>query len=243
LAKDLNEFNRFEHKYLVPCKALPGLLRELEPYAALDPYCEGRQGYKVYSVYWDSPDLACFWEKLEGLEIRRKLRFRSYGQGSDVFVEIKGRTDRTVQKRRIRLPLAQASLVLGRAGGGSPESAVASVEDPVATEIEIFARRYQLQPRMAIGYRRLALFGSELSDLRITFDSRVQYSGANLDIAQPFETGNYLIDPRNVVMEMKYNGRVPLWLSKLVSRHEFHLIRLSKYCSAVDRACFGGQLT
>jgi hypothetical protein len=237
---DINEFNRFEFKYLVATKGLPGLLTELAPYTRVDPYAGEGQGYRVYSVYWDSPGLACFWEKLEGLEIRRKLRFRTYGPGSDVFVEIKGRTDRTVQKRRIRLPLAVASRLLTVPAGEGEDP---WPEHPVAAEIEVFAHRYQLAPRMAVSYRRRALFGSETSDLRVTFDSRIQYSATDLDIASPFETGQYLVDPRMVVMEIKYNGRAPLWLSKLVVRHEFHLIRLSKYCSAIDRVHFDGQLT
>ncbi|MEP6572355.1 MAG: polyphosphate polymerase domain-containing protein [Gemmatimonadota bacterium] len=239
MAQDVNEFNRFEFKYLVSAKRLNGLLEELSPYTRWDPYSGNGEGYRVYSIYWDSPGLTCFWEKLEGLEIRRKLRFRTYGTGPDVFVEIKGRTDRTVQKRRVRLPLAEASRLLT----SGPRGAGMVAGHPVAEEVEVFAHRYQLAPRMAIAYRRRALFGSETSDLRVTFDSRIQYSAADLDISRPFETGQYLMDPRVVVMEIKYNGRAPLWLSKLVSRREFHLIRLSKYCTAVDKVYFEGQLT
>ena len=33
------------------------------------------------------------------------------------------------------------------------------------------------------------------------------------------------------------------WLIKAVARHGFQMVRMSKYCNAVDRCYYGGQLT
>ena len=52
-----------------------------------------------------------------------------------------------------------------------------------------------------------------------------------------------MIDPRLLIMEIKYGDRVPLWLCKLVRRHRLQLVRLSKYCCAVDLAYFGHTVT
>jgi hypothetical protein len=240
ITKATDRFNRFEVKYLVGAAELPALLAELELYTRRDPHMQDPQGYRVHSVYWDSPGFALFWEKVEGLEIRRKLRFRSYDDSPVVFAEIKQRVDRTLQKRRVRLPVDQAERILRESG--SLSLGEEQLADPVAQEVEGFARQYMLRPVVAITYRRLALVGSETADLRITFDRRVQYSTGELT-TRPLRQGSYLLDPRMAIMEVKYNGRVPRWLSKLVSREGLQLRRLSKYCSAIDRVHFGGQVT
>ena len=43
------------------------------------------------------------------------------------------------------------------------------------------------------------------------------------------------------MIEIKFNNRVPLWLTKLVREHRLDLQRLSKYCTAVDREYLGGM--
>jgi hypothetical protein len=96
---------------------------------------------------------------------------------------------------------------------------------------------------MAVAYRREAFFGSFEQDLRITFDRRLQYDARALDPGAPFETGKYMLSPDQVVVEIKFNQVVPLWLAKLVRHHDFELVRLSKYCRAVDQEFFDGRLT
>lgn len=233
-------FNRFEVKYLVATRAIPELSAELGEYVVPDPHSGGAQGYGVFSIYWDSPELTFFWEKVEGLKTRRKLRFRRYLGGDEVFIEIKQRQDRTVQKRRTVWSVERTAAAF-RADGQLEWDLAA--DDPVASEAMALAQRLRLQPRAGILYRRRALFGAYDRELRVTFDSRLQYRTAGLDIARPFDTGKYLLDPRATVMEVKYDHRAPVWLTKLARRHELRIIRLSKYCSAIDREYFEHQLT
>ncbi len=235
--------NRFEIKYLVPCREIPGLVAELDPYVYSDPNVDTEWGYPIYSVYWDSPDRYFFWEKIEGLKFRRKLRFRRYGEDSQVFLEIKQRDDRTLQKRRCRLPADRArelfeGLATGR--GSLSEDEV----DPVVAEAAVMCHRYRLKPAVAVRYRRRAFFAHFEPGLRITFDTRIQYRRAvGSAEVEPFDVGKYVIDPRVSVMEVKFTGRVPLWLARTTSRHGLQMVRMSKYCSAVDREFYGGQLT
>lgn len=232
--------NRYEIKYLVATRRVPQLLGELADYTTADPHDEGDRGYGIFSVYWDTPGWDLFWEKVEGLKYRRKLRLRRYLGSDRVFLEVKQREDRTLQKRRVAWPLER--LVAAFPLRGSPDWDVASA-DPVATEAALMIERLRLRPRMAVLYRRRARFGAFDPELRITLDSRIQYSTAELDVARPFETGRYVLDPRITVLEAKYNHRAPIWFSKLARRHELSMVRMSKYCSAVDRAFFGHQLT
>jgi hypothetical protein len=240
-ARKIDTLSRYEMKYLVATARVPDLMEEWSAYTQPDPHAEGEWGYPIYSVYWDSEDLRFFWEKVEGVKYRRKLRFRRYGDHPDVFLEIKQREDRTLQKRRVRWPADRMECVFGdgRVGVNWDEAS----SDPVATEAAIMIDRYRLRPRVSVKYRRRALFGAFDRGLRITFDGRVQYHTAHLSVRRAFDTGRYVIDPRVTVLEIKYDRRVPSWLTKAICRHGLKLVRMSKYCSAVDRHYFGGQNT
>lgn len=234
----VRSFNRYELKYLVTIDAARALAADLALHAQPDPH-SGLDGYPVYSLYWDSPELTFFWEKLDGEKRRRKLRFRRYEGRDDVYVEIKQRTDRTVQKRRTRMGLSDA---LGMFDRGSLDKARESeTTDRVLQEALVLARMHRLGPTMGVRYQRQAWFATFEPDLRVTFDTRLQYDATELDLAQPFRTGNYLLHPNWSVLEIKFNHRVPQWLLALVRKHGLDVVRFSKYCAAVDLARFDGR--
>ena len=72
-------FNRDEVKYFLPTRQVPELVAEFADYIRADPHSLGEWGYPISSVYWDTADFQFFWEKVEGVKFRRKLRFRRYG--------------------------------------------------------------------------------------------------------------------------------------------------------------------
>ena len=149
--------NRFEVKYLVATRAVPGMLAEFADYTVPDPHDPSGEGYRVHSVYWDTADLRFFWEKVEGMKFRRKLRFRRYGEGAPVFVEVKQREDRTVQKRRLVWSADEVLAVFGDGTRGVDWDAAG--RDAVSTEVALMIDHLRLTPRMAVTYRRRAKFG------------------------------------------------------------------------------------
>ncbi|MBM4356243.1 MAG: VTC domain-containing protein [Deltaproteobacteria bacterium] len=110
---EIRRFNRYELKYLIHASEYRRLVRDLEPFMTPDPHGDVDGFYRVTSLYYDSPDYQCYRAKIDGLLFRRKLRLRIY-PGTNIlqvkkgFVEIKQRMNRTVQKRRVILPLSQA---------------------------------------------------------------------------------------------------------------------------------------
>jgi hypothetical protein len=231
--------NRFEVKYLVGTSSLPALLSACAPYTAPDAHGDAGNGYPVFSIYWDTANRLFFWEKIEGAKDRRKLRFRRYAASDDVFIEIKQRDDRTLQKRRVKWPVDRVERVFGEGRVRWDELG----DDPVATEVALMIDRLRLSPSVGVRYRRRALRGAFDPQLRITFDSRLMYRPAPVDLRRPFDTGAYIVDPRVSVMEVKFAHRPPTWLTKLVCVHGLKMVRMSKYCSAVDRHWYGGQNT
>jgi hypothetical protein len=231
----LHAFNRYEIKYLVD-RTLVGTLREeLAARLDVDQYAAGG-GYGVWSLYYDTERLRFYWEKIEGIRFRRKLRIRHYGDrfsiGEDtpVFVEIKQRVNRVTQKRRVQLPYRQARQLCdqrrmvncGQGGRGFLEEVLGLVCG------------LDLRPIAVTGYTREAYLGrgAELG-LRVTLDHRVR--GRDRDFHLGAEAENrMIIPPSRLIMEVKANDRVPYWLTDLTARHSLSVVRVSKYCQSVE---------
>ncbi len=230
----IHEFNRLELKYVMPALVRDALMSELARNVSPDP--EGEAGvYRVSSLYYDSPDLTCYRSKIEGIKFRRKVRIRRYGPPTSdprcvVMVEIKQRINRTTQKRRIALPLREAySLCIGELCKEWSDTTDARVADEVA----FLARTLQLRPSCVVGYIRQAFVGSRYEPgLRITFDTGLWSSAAGVGLAAA--TRHAFLPPDWVVMELKSDRAMPLWVSHLLARHQVALTRFSKYCEGLE---------
>jgi SPX domain protein involved in polyphosphate accumulation len=228
-------FNRFELKYLADRRLVDALRAELR--ARLTPDAHGVDGfYPVWSCYYDTVGLRFYWEKLDGLRVRRKLRIRHYGEPAAltldgrVWVEIKQRVDRVTQKRRIALPYREALNLCA----GEELRNLANAEKPTADEVRALVHGLALQPTAIIGYVREAFMGDESDPgLRVTVDSRLRGRDRDLDLR--LETENrYIVHHEFSVVEVKVNERVPYWFAEAAARHNLRLIRVSKYCQGVE---------
>ncbi|MBU0577803.1 polyphosphate polymerase domain-containing protein [Patescibacteria group bacterium] len=234
----IKHFNRFELKYILPFKSVPALKKDILSYALPDSYGDGDGRYMLSSLYYDSPDHRFYWEKVDGLKYRRKLRIRWYETSepliddSQVFLEIKQRIDRVTQKKRI--PLSYKDALLFCDSGIIPKY---DPEDEEALqEMESLLRLYNLRPTAITTYQRQAFVGTHYDmGFRLTFDTYVTYRQRNLDLGESGYDG-FIVPPDFVIMEIKTNERVPRWIADLVAKHQLQLIRVSKYCTGLDRA-------
>ncbi|MEV0326871.1 polyphosphate polymerase domain-containing protein [Micromonospora echinospora] len=231
----LHAFNRYEIKYLVDSAALPALRDDLARRMDLDSHGDDG-GYGVWSVYYDTPQLRFYWEKIEGLRFRRKLRIRHYGDRSTidddtrVYVEIKQRVNRVTQKRRVALPYQLArDLCDRRVMVPHNPSQRAFLE-----EVLELVSGLDLRPVAMTGYQRQAFIGREADvGLRVTVDRRVR--GRDRDFHLGADAENRLIVPAKLaVVEIKANERVPYWLTDLAAGSNMSVVRMSKYCQSVE---------
>jgi hypothetical protein len=230
----IRRFNRFELKYLVHTAERDAIRLELGANMRPDPHGAGG-AYRVTSLYYDSPDLTCFWAKLDGIKFRRKVRLRIYGADADAadfpaMAEIKQRINRTVQKRRLRLPLVDGyRLCLGE----EPEGIDDDADRAVASEIRFLAASLRLAPAVVISYQREAWMGGAYEPgLRITFDQELTCRGPE-QLLGAGGAARAFLSPAWVVMEVKADEAVPLWVTHLLARHSCRLRRISKYCAGL----------
>ncbi|WP_434425904.1 VTC domain-containing protein [Nannocystis pusilla] len=238
-APSVHRFNRYEIKYLVEERKLPELHAHLSE--RMDRDRHQSSATRVSSLYYDTRDLRFYWEKIEGLRFRRKLRIRVYGapesinDRSESFVELKQRVNRVTQKRRIRLSYAEARVLCDerRDPGGPPERAA------VVQEVLVLTQNLDLRPTAITTYFRAGYMGREADlGLRVTIDHRV--SGRDRDFHLASDCPNqFIIPPHLAVVEVKVDERAPTWFTDLAARLELSTVRISKYCKAIEAATNG----
>ncbi len=232
----IRRFNRFELKYVLPVSQCAKIIDELKHQIPPDSH-GGEAGYPLVSLYYDSPGLDCFWAKIEGIRFRRKVRLRIY-PGDDITkvtmgaIEIKQRINKTVQKRRLELPLEQAERLCAGDGDLSLDG-LDAMDMQVAQEVTYISRSLDLRPSAITAYWRRAFEGQEENaGVRVTFDTLVASRIHALTVNAP--AVNRLILPADYcIMEVKVDDRVPEWATSLLARHDCQLNRVSKYCAGV----------
>ncbi len=233
----IRRFNRYELKYVIDARRYRRVVEDLRQFMVPDAYGDQEGFYRIVSLYYDSPGLSAYHSKLDGLLYRRKLRLRIYPPGGDVtradkgLIEIKQRINRTVQKRRLVLPLAEAEALCA---GDPPARELDELDAAVASEVQFMVRAQRLRPAAIVSYRRQAFMAERYdSGMRVTFDMQLQGRTTSLKVNEDAKN-HYVARPDRFVMEVKVNERVPHWITALLARHECVLQRVSKYCAVIS---------
>lgn len=213
-------FNRIEKKYLLTEFQYESILKELQPYMETDNYGL----HTIGNIYYDTPDNQLIRTSIEKPAYKEKLRLRSYGiphLNDTVFLEIKKKAMGIVNKRRISIRLGDAYCYL-------KNGIIVDQKTQIHKELDAFLRRYHLQPKLYLAYDRIAMFGKEDPEFRVTFDCNIRSRTSNLRL----EAGSYgelLFLNRERIMEVKVNGAMPLWFSQILSHLEIYSTSFSKY--------------
>ena len=213
-------FERYEKKYRLTAEQQRAILQGMAPYMKKDAY----GAYTICNIYYDTPDWRLIRTSLEKPVYKEKLRVRSYGvPGEDgrVFVELKKKYDGVVYKRRVTMRADEAVPFLA---GQLPDGSFGQI----GQDIRWFQRHYRTQPGVFIAYDRLAFAGIDEPELRITFDTNLRWRDTELDLRLG-DHGAPITDPDMILMEIKFPGVCPLWLSRLLSREKVFPTSFSKY--------------
>ncbi|MBR1673778.1 MAG: polyphosphate polymerase domain-containing protein [Eubacterium sp.] len=104
-----------------------------------------------------------------------------------------------------------------------------AVNQQIKNEIDSMRAYYKnLQPMMAISYDRIAMFGKEDPELRITFDRNIRYRTDRLDLRYG-NVGTDILKPNQRLMELKIAGAMPIKLARIFSELRIYPVSFSKY--------------
>jgi len=232
---------RFENKYLVPVEKLQQLRNFILPYVEVDNYATRffNNTYTVRSIYFDTPNLKFYREKINGLSIRKKLRIRGYNSlevNSKVFLEIKRKIHSSVSKNRAPVEYESMPALIATSDIDSYAGLLKN-QNGYLTDAQKFLyhiRKQALAPVIKIIYAREAYFYKFNPSLRVTFDKSIQ-SSLQCSLEELYGENNVICAlPKHFILEIKGQGAYPGWLQFLVGKMELRLQALSKYVICID---------
>lgn len=208
-----------EHEYF----RLVGLLKNI---LIQDPNNK-EFGYKVRSLYFDSINNNDFYSKMNGEEIRKKIRLRIYDTNAEVVkLEI---------KRKINLSQIKESTFISRDDAISlinkDYKVLLKYDNEIAQSAYNIMTIGQYQPVVLVEYNRRAYLHTE-NQIRITLDSDIRANETNFDLFSNVLTMAPVFDHYHSILEMKYNGELFRWITQAMNVRESINQSLSKYCTS-----------
>lgn len=222
---------RFELKYLVDTRIQTALCQLMRARMLRGEFVEEDGTYHVLSQYYDGPGLPFYFDKLDGVESRVKVRLRTYGFGfgphAPWFLELKRKQNSAISKLRIRLEP-------GSIDPFDPASWDAIEHEDAAAFLAVRDLMH-LEPTAQIWYQREALADVE-GGLRITWDTTIRalWPGEVMSRALLYEPERVAVPDRWAVVEVKSAQTVPHWLTELIQRASLVPESVSKYVHAVN---------
>ena len=107
-----------------------------------------------------------------------------------------------------------------------------SLESGLLDRLLTYHHTHILRPALFVSYFREAWVGLEEHDLRVTFDHDLTVHGADDYPASGREAGRYFLDPKQTVLEVKFNNTLPRWIQQRLVHYRLRPVRYSKYVEA-----------
>ncbi len=218
--RDIRVFQRVEKKYLITNDDMRIILARAADMLTEDEYAHT----EITSLYLDTPTQLLVRKSIEGGLYKEKLRLRGYGRVDDdttVYLELKKKYNGTVYKRRAAMTLAEAKDYFR--GGAMGENS------QIGHELDYAMQFYGMpMPYIAIIYERDAFVVRADMDVRITFDSNIRYKTDDLFSAFG-GNGEFILPEDKIIMEIKTEGAMPIWLAHLLDEMKIFPTSFSKY--------------
>lgn len=179
-------------------------------------------GYLVRSLYFDSIYDDDYFDKINGLELRKKIRLRIYSPYQEtVKLEIKQKQGAAQTKKSLLISKNLAEeMICGRYGG------LMEIDSELSMAFYQLLEAGVYRPKCIVEYHRTA-FVEESNDIRITLDSEI---GTSCNCEDFFRNDLSLLPVRKEPMlEVKYNGFLLSNIKQILDYTDASELAISKY--------------
>lgn len=240
MKKEITDFKRIELKFLITKEDKDFLISSLDKKILPDNnWTDERWNYQLENIYYDTKFYKFLNEKEEE-KYNKKIRIRRYIQenfteNDKVYLEIKEKNNNLTVKRRVKLKYIEARNLLDNSI--SP-TFIKEKDKKIIEEILSFIKEDKLFPKIITTYERQAFFWTwNDNNLRISFDNNVKFKWKyknNLTF-NSWKTDWYIIPKWKILMEIKVDNDIPLFLKEILNKKNILPERISKYNLAVKK--------
>lgn len=222
----MNDVLREEKKFLLYEIEKHNLKHYLSNFLHPDKH-NGLEGYRIRSLYFDTAGDDDYFDKVDGLEVRRKIRLRNYPPDmSFAVLEMKQKQGKKQRKRSLRLPREEAERLI--VGDYTP---LLNYKEPFALECYTLMQSRFYRPKTVVEYNRYAFIAKE-NNTRITFDSNIISTESNFNIFDEHLNMDPVMDKSLCVLEVKFNGFLLSYIKNGLAEVQHSETSVSKYCLA-----------
>jgi SPX domain protein involved in polyphosphate accumulation len=221
---------RHELKFIMSPANAVILKKNLRALMALDPNANDHGYYMVRSLYFDTLSGRAFFDKLDGVEFRRKYRIRYYNNNTDfIRLESKLKIHDLSQKTQERLDLALAHRLMDR-----DTSLIDLRSDTVLAKFALDMKLNDLRPAVIVDYQRTAFIHPSL-DVRITFDEHIRSRIYDTALFNTEYGSVPVMAPNEVVLEVKYDEIIPQTIAEIIKQVPMIRQAVSKYAYCYNK--------
>jgi hypothetical protein len=214
---------RVEEKYPLSFLQCSGIYSALSSMLTPDSF-NNPDSYMIRSVYFDDYSETAYYDKINGVDYRSKLRLRIYPPDfNNVKLEIKEKWGGVQQKHTLLINRDDAEALINKDYDIALKNA--SIEEfLLKNNIPI----YSMRPVVMNQYRRSA-FMHDINNTRVTIDRSILSNETNFDLFGKNPVMFPVMDYYEALLEVKYDNFLFQWISDLFKIYGLNKEAYSKY--------------
>jgi len=238
--KHIQSFSRYEFKYILKKNLSDKIENESKYFMHYDSHTNKdlENRYLVRSLYFDNKSSSNFFEKVDGMKMRRKYRLRTYSEIFDknvpIFLEMKGRNNERTYKKRTMIKHEHLNFFFDQSKYISLLN-IYSDNNMVIKNFVFDSIRKKIFPRVLIDYKRRPYINKFGLYFRLTFDSNILASKTqNLFTSDNFSSR---IECRAgyTILEVKFERSIPPWFHRIIQNYDLRRLSISKFVIGMEQ--------
>ena len=224
---------RYEFKYILNKKISDQIEKEALNFMIYDGHVkkELNNKYFVRSLYFENNFSSNFYEKVDGMKIRRKYRLRTYSNFFDpkvpIFFEVKGRISERTYKKRINIKNKYLNLFLSQSKNFNLLNLYPNNE--MIRNFIFDSSRKNLKPLILVDYKRRPYINKFGLYFRLTFDTNLLSSKANNLFSNDKYTSWLECKAGYTILEVKFDRSIPAWFHRIIQCYNLKRKSISKF--------------
>ena len=231
--KENQTLYRYEFKYILNKKTSDQIEKEAQNFMIYDGHVkkELNNKYFVRSLYFENNFSSNFYEKVDGMKIRRKYRLRTYSNFFDpkvpIFFEVKGRILERTYKKRINIKNKYLNLFLSQSQNFNLLNLYPNNEMIINFIFDSF--RKNLKPLILVDYKRRPYINKFGLYFRLTFDTNLLSSKTNNLFSNDKYSSWLECKAGYTILEVKFDRSIPAWFHRIIQCYNLKRRSISKF--------------
>ncbi|MPM64215.1 hypothetical protein SDC9_111101 [bioreactor metagenome] len=186
----------------------------------------GKYGYRIRSLYFDSINNDDYYAKVGGEEVRKKIRLRIYDtKTTQVKLEIKRKINISQIKETTTISKEDTLRLINK-----DYNVLLKYDNDIAHSAYNIMTMGQYQPVVLVEYNRRAYIHNE-NNIRVTLDSDIRSNEFDFNMFSDDVIMTPAFDYYNSLLEVKFDGELFCWISQALVGLDTTNQSISKYCS------------